>query len=943
MEYNEYRDEIIFWRDYYDDDISDEDFLQHYGIKRRSGRYPWGSGDHPYQRTEDFLARIDELKKSGMSEKDIATAFGLTTSQLRIQKSMANAERRSIEADRAMSLRDKGYSLNQIAKEMGYANDSSIRSLLNESTAKRMNKAEEIADLLKKQVDEKGMIDVGAGVERELGISKEKLKEALYMLELEGYKTYGGGVSQVTNAGKQTNIKVLTPPGTDHKEIYDYSKVNTIKDYNVGTGEIELRKFEYPSSVDMNRIHIRYAEDGGVDRDGTIEIRRGVPDLDLGGSHYSQVRILAGGTHYLKGMAVYKNDEDFPDGCDIIFNTNKAKGTPPEKVFKAIKSDPNNPFGSTIKPDGQSYYIDPKTGQKKLSAINKRADEGDWDQWSNALPSQFLSKQNATLISRQLNLAKADKLAELEEIMSITNPTVKKKLLADFAEDADAAAVHLKAAALPRQKYQVILPAPTLKDKEIYAPNYKDGEQVCLVRFPHGGTFEIPTLTVNNKNKEAIDMLGKNPKDAVCINSKVAERLSGADFDGDTVLVIPVNSNVKIKTQAPLEGLKDFDNKKEYPYRPGMKILSEKSKGREMGVISNLITDMTLKGATNEELTRAVKHSMVVIDAPKHKLDYKKSESDNGIAALKKKYQSNVDEFGNETHGASTLLSRASSPVRVPKRTGTPKINDKSKPWYDPNLPEGALIYNKYRNTKGKPGYDPNQPEGAYITKKPETYVDKNGKVQVRTEETKRMYTVDDANKLSSGNPKEQLYADYANSLKAMANEARKAIVSTPKLQYSPEANKAYAKEVSSLKAKLNVSLLNAPKERQAQLYANSVFKAKCDDNPDIANDKDLAKKIKQQALAEARIKFGAKRESIVIEDNEWEAIQKGAITENVLTNILKNADIDSLRSKATPRNNSTLSEAKIGKLQAMKASGYTNAEIAEAIGVSASTVSKYL
>ena len=943
MEYNEYHDEIIFWRDYYDDNISDEDFLQHYGIKRRSGRYPWGSGDNPYQRTEDFLARIDELKKSGMSEKDIATAFGLTTSQLRIQKSMANAERRSIEVDRAMSLRDKGYSLNQIAKEMGYANDSSIRSLLNESTAKRMNKSEEIADFLKKQVDEKGMIDVGAGVERELGISKEKLKEALYMLELEGYKTYGGGMSQVTNAGRQTNLKVLTPPGTDHKEIYDYSKVHTIKDYNVGTGEVEIRKFEYPASVDMNRVHIRYSEDGGVDRDGTIELRRGVPDLDLGGSHYSQVRILVGGTHYLKGMAVYKNDEDFPDGCDIIFNTNKSKGTPPEKVFKAIKDDPSNPFGSTIKPDGQSYYIDPKTGEKKLSAINKRADEGDWDQWSNALPSQFLSKQNANLISRQLNLAKADKLAELEEILTITNPAVKKKLLADFAEDADAAAVHLKAAALPRQKYQVILPVPSLKDKEIYAPNYRDGEQVCLVRFPHGGTFEIPTLTVNNKNKEAIDMLGKNPKDAVCINSKVAERLSGADFDGDTVLVIPVNSNVKIKTQAPLEGLKDFDNKKEYPYRPGMKILSEKSKGREMGVISNLITDMTLKGATNEELTRAVKHSMVVIDAPKHKLDYKKSEADNGIAALKKKYQSNIDEFGNETHGASTLLSRSSSPTRVPKRTGTPKINDKSKPWYDPSLPEGALIYNKYRNTKGKPGYDPNQPEGAYITKKPETYIDKKGNVQVRTEEVKRMYTVTDANQLSSGNPKEQLYADYANSLKAMANEARKAIVSTPRLQYSPEANKVYAKQVSSLKAKLNVSLLNAPKERQAQLYANSVFKAKCEDNPDIINDKDLAKKIKQQALTEARIKFGAKREPIVITDDEWEAIQKGAITENTLESILKNSDIDSLRSKATPRNNTTLSQAKISKIEAMKASGYTNMEIAEAIGVSASTVSKYL
>ena len=142
-------------------------------------------------------------------------------------------------------------------------------------------------------------------------------------------------------------------------------------------------------------------------------------------------------------------------------------------------------------------------------------------------------------------------------------------------------------------------------------------------------------------------MLGKNPKDAVCINSKVAERLSGADFDGDTVLSIPTGGKTKILSSPELSGLKGFDNKHEYPAREGMKVMPKTSIGREMGMISNLITDMTLRGATNEELTRAVKHSMVVIDAYKHKLDYKKSEADNGIAALQKKYQPKYDEDGN--------------------------------------------------------------------------------------------------------------------------------------------------------------------------------------------------------------------------------------------------------------------------------------------------------
>ena len=111
-------------RDYIEtSQMTDEEYLLHYGMPRRSGRYPWGSGKESYQRTGDFLARIDELKSKGMSEKDIATAFGLTTTQMRIQQSWAKAERRSVEVERAQALREKGLSLDQIAKEMGYAND----------------------------------------------------------------------------------------------------------------------------------------------------------------------------------------------------------------------------------------------------------------------------------------------------------------------------------------------------------------------------------------------------------------------------------------------------------------------------------------------------------------------------------------------------------------------------------------------------------------------------------------------------------------------------------------------------------------------------------------------------------------------------------------------------------------------------------------------------
>lgn len=955
------------------------DILMHYGTPRHSGRYPWGSGENPYQHTGDFLSRVEEYKSQGMTDTEIAKAMGLTTTQFRTQRSLAKDERRALEVERAKSLQSDGYNPSEIARIMGYNSESSIRSLLNSDSEARMKLARVTADKLKQQVDENGMIDVGIGAERYLGVSREKLNEALYILELEGYNHFGGGVPQVTNKGKQTNIQVLCPPGTPYKEvtrtwtdkktgevhtkvtkvssaIYEFDKVHSLKEVcdeiSYDGGDSFRKKFVYPESMDSKRVQVVYGDEGGAAKDGVIEIRRGVEDLSLGNAHYAQVRILVDGTHYIKGMAIYS--DDLPDGIDVRFNTNKKSGTPmcgpkDNTVLKTIGKDPDNPFGSLIKEEGgQSYYddpngkyTDPKTGKKQsLSLINKRAEEGDWSDWDDKLPSQFLSKQSMKLINKQLDLTMADARAEYDEICSLTNPTVKKVLLQSFADDCDAAAIHLKAASLPRQKYKVILPITSMKDNEVYAPGYENGEKVALIRFPHGGTFEIPILTVNNKQPEAKRTL-ENAQDAIGINSKVAQRLSGADFDGDTVMIVPTGKNIKIASTDPntskaLKDLSEFDGKLSYGhdstktdddgtvhyYRNGREFKPMRNTQIQMGIISNLITDMTLQGAPPEELAKAVRHSMVVIDAEKHGLDYRQSEKDNDIAYLKKRYQGRIGEDGKYHEGAATLISKAKSEEDVLKRKGSPKVNQKGKDWYDPSKPEGALIWNSVY----------------------EEYTDKKGRTQVRMQKSTKMAETDDARLLISeaDTPQERAYAEYANQRKALANQARMEIINTGKIAYSASAKKVYEEEVKGMLADLNLALRNAPKERQAQLIANSTVAAKKKENPDMTTKE--IKKASQQALTQARQMVGAERVTIPLDEKRWEAIQSGAISESQLIKILNNADIDQVRELATPRSRSTLSQAKINKIEAMQASGnYSIAEIAQAVGVSSSTVSKYL
>lgn len=900
---------------------SESNILEHYGTKRHSGRYPWGSGDNPYQHSGDFLSRVEELKKKGLSEKEILETIndslpdeykmGLT--EFRTARQKAGHDRKALEYDQIRALKDDGLGWKEIGDKLGMS-ESSVRSKYNNAIGEKASQAEKIAATLKEEVDKKGMIDISEGANQVLGVSESKLDEAAYILEAEyGYQRYGVGIRQPTNVRQQTNITVLAKPEFDQKYAYQHQdQIDSLGDYHSDDGGETFTKLQRPSSLDSSRVAIRYGDEGGLDKDGVMEIRRGVPDLDLGKSHYAQVRILVDGDHYLKGMAVYS--DDLPDGVDVMFNTNKPSGTPKMKVLKEAKADPDNPFGAAIKANGQSMYIG-EDGKEHLSPINKLKEEGDWDTMSRNVSSQFLSKQPKKLIENQLNLTVADYKAQYDEIMRYDNPTVKKKLLNDFADAVEGTSMTLKASAFPGQSTKVILPINKIKETEAYCPTYENGTRLALIRYPHAGTFEIPIVTVNNKNVSGKRNLGAI-QDAIGINAKVAERLSGADFDGDTVMAIPVTDKVNIKSTRALKALEGFDPKTAYAVPEGnpnnVRLMKKEEKQREMGVISNLITDMTLRGADEDELARAVKHSMVVIDAEKHKLDYKRSERENGIPELKQKWQIRVDEEG-ATHygGASTLLSRRKQTVRVPERRGSVRVDKET----------GEYIYKE----SGRTFIDP-----------------KTGKERKAEDTVSLISETKDARTLSSGTIQENLYADFSNKLKAMANQARKEAVNMKGIQRNPEAAKTYAPEVASLKEKYNNMVANKPKERKAMLIANANIKAKIQEQGlDPTIDKKEIQKISSVEMQRARDSVGAsgRKSKVTFTDREWEAVQAGAISDNMLTKFLNSSDSDEIVKRAMPKNVTVMTSAKMSKANAMLRSGYSYAEIAKACGVPESTV----
>lgn len=898
--------------------IEEDNYLMHYGILRKSGRYPWGSGNNTLSRSMSFLDTIAYLKSQGMSEADIAKSFHtkehpFTTTDLRALKSIANAEKKAADISEAVKLKAKGMSNVEIGKKMG-RNESSVRSLLAASQKEETSILKTVSDKLKEQVDSNGFIDIGLGVENHIGVSKDRLGTAVSMLKAQGYVVHKVQVDQVGTPNK-TLIKVLAPPGTTYKDIVtNMDKIHQMDSVHSPDGGRTFDPTFPPLAISSKRVAVRYKEDGGADADGVIYVRPGKEDISLGKSLYAQVRINVDGTHYLKGMAMYK--DDLPAGVDLMFNTNKSNTGKKLDAMKELKKkedgnvDQENPFGAIVRQIGPRD----EKGQllKNTSAMNIVNEQGDWAKWKKTISRQVLSKQAPKLAKEQLDMMYERKKNELDSILALTNPAVRRTLLEKFSDDADASAVHMKAAALPRQRSHVILPINSMKETEIYAPNYNNGERVALIRYPHGGVFEIPELTVNNKHREAKSLIGM-AEDAVGINHKVAERLSGADFDGDTVLVIP--NQDKLKTRAPLEGLKGFDPQRHYPGYEGMPKMTPREKGQQMGLVSNLITDMTIKGAPWPEVAKAVRHSMVVIDAEKHGLNWKQSAKDNSISHLMKKYQ------GNPQGGASTLISKATARADVPRTVRRP-------------AKDGGFI----DKATGKKVYVPTGEQY------PKTTVSKRTgavttKMVTKTVKSQKLAETDNAHTLSSGHPIEKVYGDHSNRLKALANEARRESVNTKSIPYSPSARKTYAAEVASLQSKLNVALMNAPLERQAQLIANTTIAAKRQAAPDMDNTQ--LKKVKFMALDDARNRTGAGKQRIVIEPNEWIAVQHGAITNNMLTDILKHSDIERVKELATPKDKILMTASKLSRAADMLARGYTQSEVAANLGVSLTTLTE--
>ncbi len=885
-----------------------ESVLMHYGTPRHSGRYPWGSGENPNQHDGDFYSGVRKLEKQGLSTKEIADLYGMSVNELRQQKSLSRLENKERQRASYFQMREDGLSRAECAKRLGISNESTLRGWENEKTIERENLTKSTMDVLKRNVDEKGYIDVGDGVASGMGITNNRLDTAVQGLKNEGYEVHNIHIQQVSNPHQYTTVAVLCKPGTTKQEVYNNTdKIGLVNERFEDPNGITTRGMRPPKSISSSRLQIAYAEDGGTTKDGLIEIRRGSEGLDMGNSNYAQVRIAVDGTHYLKGVAVYS--DDLPKGVDIRFNTNKYNTGNKLDALKPLKDDPNNPFGTSLKFDKETGLAVQKG---YLNIVNE---QGSWQEWSKTLSSQFLSKQSTRLAKEQLTFAKQQREMELKEIMALNNPTIKKHELLEFAEKCDTAAVHLKAAAMPGQSNSLILPINSLKPNEVYAKNYPNGTEVVLVRHPHGGTFELPSLKVNNRNKEAQKIIGDS-NDAVGIHHSVAAQLSGADFDGDTVIVIPNNSK-RVKTRPPFQELQEFDPKvyklSDPDGKDSAKVMKTVTKGREMGVASNLITDMTLQGAPDKDVIKAVKYSMVVIDSEKHKLDYRQAKKDFEIDGLKRRYQQKPSEDGVEKYGgASTLISRAKSEVRVDKRKNRVDI--------DPNTGE-KIFY----------------PTG-------ETYIDKKGKVQTRKgpsstqmRETKDAFNLVSSANNGTGTAMERVYAQYANSMKSMANQARKFAVHVNEPSKNPEAAKKYAPEVESLKKQLTAAKAWSPKERNAQIFADHVYKAKKLENPNMTDDD--KKKVKTQALATGRARLGGKKPKVTFSDKEWEAIQAGAVSKTTLSELLKYADSDKVRERALPRSKTVMTPAKINMASARLKAGYSYKEVAQQLGVPISTL----
>ena len=316
----------------------EHNYILHTGVKRKSGRYPWGSGEHPYQ-DEPWFKGWGELRAQGKSEKDIAEEFGMTLKEVRYRYSYGKDAEKAANIAHAQELRyTRQMSPKAIAEKMGVS-ESTVNAWLKPSTEERVRETRDLADKLVESASKNKnikAIDVGKGVSNILGCNPTKLEAALTVLKDEGYLIVKKPVPNPSNIKKNTEMMFLYVPPKSWNGLSEEEKTKkAFRDISVNLDKIEPPcdvhidennktsiGIEPPKSVSSSRVSVAYQSP----KDGLIEIRRGVPDLYMGETRYNQVRIAVDDTHYIKGVAVYS--DKLPDGVDILVHSNKKEGVP---------------------------------------------------------------------------------------------------------------------------------------------------------------------------------------------------------------------------------------------------------------------------------------------------------------------------------------------------------------------------------------------------------------------------------------------------------------------------------------------------------------------------------------------------------------------------------------------------------------------------------------
>ena len=202
--------------------------FMHEGVKRRSGRYEWGSGENPYQHEpwynpgsnpKETVKKLKEngltnsqiseiLKNEGLNEKQASSAMEIKTTQYRNYIKIAREKKLAQDRTTAEQLKSRGWSNVAIAERMKVS-EGTVRNLLKPGVEEKANIINNTSTMLKESLNKTGYLDVGLGSERYFGISRDRLRASLQQLKEEGYKIYYIEQTQ-QGTGKKTNTMVLS-------------------------------------------------------------------------------------------------------------------------------------------------------------------------------------------------------------------------------------------------------------------------------------------------------------------------------------------------------------------------------------------------------------------------------------------------------------------------------------------------------------------------------------------------------------------------------------------------------------------------------------------------------------------------------------------------------------------------------------------------------------